>query len=115
MLSLKLLHEVYSSRKGEEVILLKIGSISFYLCVNEALTYIGDPCVVMAMQHSFKGEDALHGLELKLLEQFCESHVRCGAGPVQTRALQVNHIQNEVSRQIVVAFAIKIKLFPCVL
>lgn len=37
------LYEVYSSRKGEEVILLKIGSISFYLCVNEALTYIGDP------------------------------------------------------------------------
>lgn len=56
-----------------------------------------------------------YGLELKLLEQFCESHVRCGAGPVQTRALQVSHIQNEVSRQIVVAFAIKIKLFPCVL
>lgn len=62
----------------------------------------------MAMQYSFKGEDVLHGLELKLLEQFCESHGRCGAGPVQTRALQVSHTQNEMSHQIVVVFAIKI-------
>lgn len=62
----------------------------------------------MAMQYSFKGEDVLHGLELKLPEQFCESHGRCGAGPVQTRALQVSHTQNEMSHQIVVVFAIKI-------
>lgn len=65
MLNLKLLYEVCSARKGEDVVLLKMESISFYLYVNEALTYIGDTRVVIAMQYSLEGEDMLHRLELK--------------------------------------------------